>query len=74
MKVIKCCLFLIVGPSHPHDCSTTIQVSDDFKEACKQMNEAGWRKCGGINGNMPGFGYFCPIHAKANQFYYEEAK
>lgn len=69
VKRIKCDLFLIVGYPYKSDCHRYIDVDDDFKIAAKQMNEAGWRKCGGINGNMPGWGYFCPDHATANQLY-----
>ena len=66
MKSVKCNLFLFV--SYPNDCDNVIKVSDDFKEACDEMNAAGWRKCGGIYGTMPGWGYFCPEHSKRNQF------
>ena len=71
MKEIKCDLFLFVGPPHSSTCDETISVPDDFKEACAVMNKAGWKKCGGIYGTMPGWGNFCPKHAKRNQFYNE---
>ena len=35
-------------------------ISDDFKEACKQLDELGWRKVGyGLD-----WGWYCPIHAQ----------
>jgi len=69
MKEIKCDLFIFVGYPGSPTCNNTIEVSEDnFKEACETMNKAGWKKCGGIYGNLPGWGYFCPEHAKNNQF------
>jgi len=69
-KTIKCSLFLFV--QYGSTCDRTIEVPDDFKEACKVMNDAGWKKCGGINGHLHSWGYFCPEHAEANQFYVKE--
>ena len=71
MKTIKCDLFLIVGHPHEGTCENTIDVPGDFKKARAVMNDAGWKKCGGINGNIPGWGYFCPKHSNINQFYQE---
>lgn len=65
MKIIKCNLFLIVGYPHKSECDNSIEVSEDFEEACKQMNDSGWKKCG----KKMQFGYFCPEHSKMNQFY-----
>lgn len=70
MKTIKCDLFVMVGYPHSPTCISTINVSNDSKEAYEVMNKAGWRKCG--KGTQ--FGYFCPQHAGANQFYKESSK
>jgi hypothetical protein len=72
MNTIKCDLFLITGYPNKHDCQETINVFDDFKKACTEMNVAGWIKYGGIYGNVSGWGYFCPLHSKVNQFYVEK--
>jgi len=71
MKKIKCGLFLIIGYPNKGTCDNKIEVPDNYKEACKVMNDAGWKKCGGINGSLANWGYFCPEHSKNNQFYSE---
>ena len=70
MKKIKCDLFIFVGYPHKPTCDNTIDVPDNFKDACNVMNNAGWKKCGGSRGGacLPGWGWFCPTHAKNNQF------
>ncbi len=72
-KTIECDLFIFVGYPHLPTCENKIEVSNDFKTAIKQMNDAGWVKCGSgtkqVGYGFGRWGYFCPKHANCNQFY-----